>query len=59
MDQRTRKLITRHKALNLKDDIDRLYVSRKERERILASTEVCVDESIQRLEEFIKKPQKD
>ena len=32
MDQRTRKLITMHKALLPKDDVDRLYVSRKERE---------------------------
>ena len=30
MDQRTRKLMTMHKALHLRDDIDRLYVSRKE-----------------------------
>ena len=27
--QRTRKLTTMHKAFNLKDDIDRIYVSRK------------------------------
>ena len=30
MDQRTRKLMTMHKALHLRDDVDRLYVSRKE-----------------------------
>ena len=30
MDQRTRKLITMHKALHPRDDVDRLYVSRKE-----------------------------
>ena len=29
MDQRTRKLITMHKALHPRDDVDRLYVSRK------------------------------
>ena len=29
MDQRTRKLMTMHKALNPRDDVDRLYVSRK------------------------------
>ena len=29
MDQRTRKLMTVHKALHPRDDIDRLYVSRK------------------------------
>ena len=30
MDQRTRKLMTMHKALHLRDDVYRLYVSRKE-----------------------------
>ena len=30
MDQRTRKLMTIHKALHPRDDVDRLYVSRKE-----------------------------
>ena len=30
MDQRTRKLTTMNKALHPRDDIDRLYVSRKE-----------------------------
>ena len=39
MNQRTRKLMTMHKALHARDDIDRLYVSRKEVRRGLASTE--------------------
>ena len=30
MDQSARKLITMHKALHSSDDIDRIYVSRKE-----------------------------
>ena len=30
MDQRTRKLITMHKALHSRDDVDRLFVSREE-----------------------------
>ena len=30
MHQRTRKLMTMHKALHPRDDVDRLYVSRKE-----------------------------
>ena len=30
MDQRTRKLMTMHKALYPRDNVDRLYVSRKE-----------------------------
>ena len=29
IDQRTRKLMTMHKALHPRDDVDRLYVSRK------------------------------
>ena len=46
MDQRTRKLMTMHKALHPRDDVDRLYVSRKERGRGLAGTEDSVDASI-------------
>ena len=42
-----------HKALHLRDDVDRLYVSRKERG--LASIEVSVHASIQRLEDYIEK----
>ena len=33
IDQRTRKLMTMHKALHLTDDVGRLYVSRKDGER--------------------------
>ena len=56
MDQRTRKLMTIHKALHPRDDADRLYVSKKkEGGRGLASIEVCVDEQIQRLEVYIQK----
>ena len=47
--------MTLHKALYPRDDADRLYVSRKERGRGLASIEDCVDESIQRLEDYIQK----
>ena len=32
MDQRTRKLMTMNKASHPRDDVDRLYVSRKEEE---------------------------
>ena len=49
MDQRTRKLMTMHKASHPRDDVDRLYVSRKEGGRGLASLEDSVDASIQRL----------
>ena len=55
MDQRTRKLMTMHKALHPRDDVDRLYVSRKEGGRGLASIEDTVDASIQRLEDSIEK----
>ena len=55
MDQRTRKIITMHKALHPRDNVDRLYVSRKEGGGGLASIEDCVDASIQRLEDYIEK----
>ena len=55
MDQRTRKLMTMHKALHPRDDVDRQYVPRKERGRGLSSIEESVDTSIQRLEDYIEK----
>ena len=55
MDQRTRKLKIMHKTLHPRDDVDRLYVSRKEGGRGLASIEDSVDTSIQRLENNIEK----
>ena len=55
MDQRTRKLMTMNKALHPSDDVDRLYVSRKERGRGLASIEDSVDASIQQLKDYIQK----
>ena len=47
MDQRTIKLMTMQKALHPRDDIDRLYVSRKEGGKGLASIEDNVDALIQ------------
>ena len=47
--------MTMHKVLHLRDDVDRLYVSRKEGGRGLASIEDSVDASIQRLEDYIEK----
>ena len=44
-----------HKTLHPRDDIDRLYVSRKEGERELASIEDSIDIMIQRLEDYIEK----
>ena len=42
--------MTMHKALHSRDDVDRLYVPRKEGGRGLASIEDSVDASIQQLE---------
>ena len=50
MDQRTRKLIRMNEALHPKDDMDSLYVSRKEGRRRLARIPDSVDASIQKLE---------
>ena len=47
--------MTMHKALHPRDDIDRLYVYRKQGERGFASIEDTVDASIQRLEDYIEK----
>ena len=52
MIQRTRKLMTMHKALLPRDEVDRLYESRKEGGRGNASSK---DTSIQRLEDYIEK----
>ena len=46
--------MTMHKALHPRDDVDSLYVSRKDGGRGLASIEVSVDASI-RLEDYIDK----
>ena len=47
--------MTMHKALHPRDDVDRLYVSRKEEGREIASIEDSVDASIQQLEDYIEK----
>ena len=47
--------MTMHKALYLRDDVDRLYVSRNGVGRGLASINDSVDASIQRLEDYIEK----
>ena len=44
-----------NKALHPRDDVDRLYVSRKEGGRGIASIEDSVDASIQRLKDYIEK----
>ena len=55
MDQRIRKLMIKQKALHPRDDVNRLYVSRKEGGRGLTSIKDNVDASIQRLEDYIRK----
>ena len=55
MHQRTRKVKIMHKALHPSDDVDRLYISRKEGGRGLVSIEERVDASIQRLENYTEK----
>ena len=47
--------MTMHKAFHPRDNVDRLYVSRKERRSRLASSEVNVAASIQRIEDYMKK----
>ena len=47
--------MTMHKALHPRDDVDRLYVARKEEGRGLANTEDSVDASIQRFEDYTEK----
>ena len=55
MDQRTRKLMTLHKAFHPKDDVDGLCVSKKECGRGVARIEDHVDASIQQLKDYIGK----
>ena len=55
IDQRTRKLMTMHKALPPREDVDRLYISRKEGGRVLVNIEDSVNASIQPLENYIEK----
>ena len=55
MYQKTRKIMTMHKALHPRDDVDRLYVSRKQGGRGHASIEDTVDASIHRLEDYLEK----
>ena len=50
----TRKLILMHKALHPGDGVDRLYLSRKDGRRRLASIEDNVDASIKNAKKFFK-----
>ena len=51
---RTRKFLTMHKALHPKDDIDRLYVGRKDGGRGYISIEECVENSVLGLREYVE-----
>ena len=51
--------MTMHKALHPRDDVDRLYVPRKEGGRVLASIEDGVDASIQRFEDYIEEHERE
>ena len=57
MDQRTRKLMTMHKALHPWEDVNRLYVSRKEGGRGFATESIGA--SIQQLEDDIEKHERE
>ena len=47
--------MTMHKALHLRDNVNRLWVSRREGGRRLTSIVDSIDTSIQRLEDYIEK----
>ena len=55
IDRRTRKLLTMHKAFHPKDDVDRLYVGRKDAGRGLISIEECAENSVLGLREYVEK----
>ena len=50
-----KKVLTIHEGLHSRDDTDRFYVSRKEEGRGLVSIEDCIDTSIRRFKNYIKK----
>ena len=55
MDQRTRKLMTMHKAFHPRDDVDGLYVSTKEGVRGLVCIEDSIETTIRWLEDYLEK----
>ena len=54
IDRRTRKLLTMHKTFHPKDDVDRLYVGRKDGGRGLISIKECVENSVLGLREYVE-----
>ena len=59
MDQRTRKLMTMHKALHPRDDIDRLYMSRKEEGKDLPALKTALRHWYNDLKTTYKSAEKD
>ena len=59
MDQRTRKLMTMHKALHAKDDVDRLCVPRKEEEEDLPALKTVLTHQYNDLETTYKSVEED
>ena len=53
-----RKLMTMHKALHLKDDVDSLYMTSKEGKRGCTCIDEFVDTVTQELEEYKNKSKK-
>ena len=54
-EQKTRKLMTMHKAIQPRDQIDRFYETRKEGEGEIENAEGYMDRAIQELGEYINK----
>ena len=59
MDPKSKKLMTMHKALPRRGNLDRLFVSRKVGGKVFASIKDCADATIQGQEEYAKKTEKD
>ena len=57
IDRRTRKLLTLRKAHHPKDDVQRLYIKRKEGGRGLISIEECVEDATAGLHHYIQNNQ--
>ena len=59
MDQKTSKLMTMHKALHPRDNVNRLYASRKERGEGLAALKIASIHQYKDLRTTLKRSQKD
>ena len=55
MNQKTRKLMTMHKAVHPGDDVDRLYGSKRERKKDLLALKASIDASRERIKDYIEK----